>query len=67
MPDVSVRWRVRGMSLAAPPPTRTIKENTVLVIQLFMICQTTLDVGSFATGICASRARCNRGADGGAS
>ncbi len=67
MPDVPVRSRVRGMSSAAPPPTRTIKENDVLVIQLFIICETTLEVASFVTHICAARARCNRGPDGGAS
>ncbi|MGO9342252.1 MAG: hypothetical protein ACLP6E_06995 [Acidimicrobiales bacterium] len=55
------------MSSAAPPPTRTIKENDVLVIQLFIICETTLEVASFVTHICAARARCNRGPDGGAS
>ncbi len=52
--------------MAAPPRTRTIKENTVLIIQLFKICQAIVDVARFLTGICASRARCSRCADGGA-
>ncbi len=43
--------------MAAPPRTRTIKENTVLIIQLFMICGTTLEVASLATGVCAAVVR----------
>ena len=39
-------------------PTRTSKENTVLIIQLFIIpCGTTLEVASLATGVCAAVVR----------